>query len=118
MVRRTLQHLDELFHPVPTINNAPPDVIHAICECCLNLLKGVIPFTPHQKRRLVRHKTHIRALVNKKVSQKKKRRYLSQKGGGTALAALLPCRFGRSWEFILKKHEAYGVSSQTSTKPL
>ena len=34
------------------INNVPPEVITAICECSLNLLKGVIPLSPRQKRRL------------------------------------------------------------------
>ena len=71
------------------IDNVPENVITAICECSLNLLKGVIPVTPRQKRRLVRHKTHLRALANKKVLRKRKKRLLSQKGGGL-LTALLP----------------------------
>ena len=56
------------------INNVPPEVIVAICECSLNLLKGVIiiPLTPRQKRRLARYKTHLRVLANKKVSRKQK----------------------------------------------
>ena len=36
------------------IDNVPANVITAICECSLNLLKGVIPVTPRQKRRLAR----------------------------------------------------------------
>jgi hypothetical protein len=35
-----------------------------------------------QKRRLARYKTHLRALANKKVSRKRKKQYLKQKGGG------------------------------------
>ena len=98
-MKRSLPYLQVLAKAKPKlrgliINNAPADVINAICECCLNLLKGVIPLTPHQKRRLARYKTHLRGLANKKVSQKKKRRYLSQKGGGGALAALLPVALG------------------------
>ena len=71
------------------LNNAPPHALTAICECSLNLLKGVVPLTPRQKRRLVRYKTHLRALANKKVSAKRKKFYLNQKGGNI-LAALLP----------------------------
>ena len=71
------------------INNVPEEVITAICECSLNLLKGVIPLTPGQKRRLARHKTHLRALVDKRVSRKRKRASLNQKGG-VLLSALLP----------------------------
>ena len=41
------------------IDNVSANVITAICECSLNLLKGVIPVTPRQKRRLARYKTHL-----------------------------------------------------------
>ena len=71
------------------INNVPPEVITAICECSLNLLKGVIPVTPQQKRRLACHKTHLRDLASKKVSRKQKKQRLNQKGGNL-LSALLP----------------------------
>ena len=71
------------------INNVPAEVISAICECSLNLLKGIVPLTPRQKRRLVRYKTHLRDLANKKVSRKRKRQRLNQKGGNL-LSDLLP----------------------------
>ena len=71
------------------IDNVSANVITAICECSLNLLKGVIPVTPRQKRRLARYKTHLRDLANKKVSRKRKKLYLNQKGGNL-LSALLP----------------------------
>ena len=70
-------------------NNVPASVLLAICECSLNLLKGVTPLTPRQKRRLARYKTHFRALVNRKVSRKKKKAYLNQRGWNL-LGALLP----------------------------
>ena len=38
------------------INNVPLEVITAICECSLNLFKGVIPLSPRQKRRLARQR--------------------------------------------------------------
>ena len=71
------------------IDNVPENVITAICECSLNLLKGVIPVTQRQKRRLARYKTHLRALASEKVSRKRKKLYLNQKGGNL-LTALLP----------------------------
>ena len=70
------------------INNVPAGVITAICECSLNLLKGVIPLMPRQKR-LARYKTHLCDLANKKVSRKRKKQRLNQKGGNL-LSALLP----------------------------
>ena len=71
------------------INHGPVDVLTCVCECCYNLLKGTVPLTPSQKRRLSRYKKHLRALADKKVSRVKKRRVLNQKGGNL-LAALLP----------------------------
>jgi hypothetical protein len=60
------------------------------CECSLNLLKGVVPLTPCQKRRLVRYKAHLRDLANKKVSRKRKRQRLNQKGGNLRSDLLPP----------------------------
>jgi hypothetical protein len=71
------------------IAHATSEVLFAVCECSLNLLKGVIPLTPRQKRMLSRYKTHLRALTNKKVSKKRKKRYLTQKGG-CLLTTVLP----------------------------
>ena len=71
------------------INNVPAEVITAIYECSLNLLKGVIPLSPRQKRRLARYKTHLCDLASKKVSRKRKKQRLNQKGGNL-LSALLP----------------------------
>jgi hypothetical protein len=70
-------------------NNVPAEVITAICECSLNLLKGVIPLSPRQKRRLARYKTHLRDLASKKVSRRRKKQRLNKKGGNL-MSALLP----------------------------
>ena len=40
------------------IKRCPVSLITSICECALNLLKGVIPLTPRHKRRLARYKIH------------------------------------------------------------
>ena len=75
------------------IKNLPESVITAICDCCLNTLKGVIPLTPRQKRRLAPCKTQLRALANRKVSRKRKKTYLTQKGGAF-LPSILPAALG------------------------
>ena len=71
------------------IEHGPVSLITSICECALNLLKGVIPLTPRQKRRLAWYKIHLRGLANKKVLRKKKKHFLNQKGGNL-LTGLLP----------------------------
>ena len=72
------------------IEHGPADVLTGVCECCYNLLKGTVPLTPSQKRRLSRYKKHLRTLADKKVSRVKKRRILNQKGGNLLTALLLP----------------------------
>ena len=97
------------------IDNVPESVITTICECGLNLLKGVIQLTSPQKRRLARHKTHLRALANKKVSRKKKKQYLNQKGGifCSQLCFLL------FWEFwVVCWHEANGIMRSANAEKL
>ena len=75
------------------IKKVPESVITAICECCLNTLKGVIRLTPRQKRRLAPYKTQLRALANRKVSRKCKKTYLMQRGGAL-LPFVLPVALG------------------------
>ena len=94
-VERALPLLQTLISSKPVlrkaiIDHATPDLIHAITEIIYNTLKGVIELTPDQKRRLSRYKEQFRALVNKRLSVKKKRKILNQKGTGAALAALIP----------------------------
>ena len=54
------------------IEHGPVSLITSICECALNLLKGVIPLTPRQKRRLARYKTHLRGLAAKKYLERER----------------------------------------------
>ncbi len=91
-VKRTLPLLQVLAKSKPQIRNAiiehgPTDLIKAISEIVLNVLKGVIKITPRQKKRLARYKNKLRDLTSNKVSQKVKRKFLSQKGGGGGLLA-------------------------------
>ena len=72
------------------IKNVPESVITAIYECCLNTLKRVIPLTPRQKRRLALCKTQLCVLANREVSRKRKKTYLTQRGGALLLFVLPP----------------------------
>ncbi len=95
-VKRALPLLQVIAKAKPKARNAiiqhaPTDLIKAISEIVLNVLKGVVRLTAAQKKRLVRYKNKLRALASNKVSQKIKRKFLTQKGGGggAALAGIL-----------------------------
>ena len=62
------------------IKTADKGFIDALCECCLNVLHGNIPLSNKQKKKLKKHKTTLRQLVNKKISITRKKALL-QKGG-------------------------------------
>ena len=96
-VKRALPLLQVIAKSKPKVRNTiiehgPADLIKAISQIVLNVLKGVIKLTAAQKKRLVRYKNKLRALASNKVSQRVKKRFLTQKGGGggAALAVLLP----------------------------
>ena len=95
VVKRALPLLQTLLASKPIlrkaiIDHASPNLINAISEIVWNMLKGVIKLTPEQIRRLSRYKEQFRSLVNKRLSIKKKRKILNQKGTGAGLAALVP----------------------------
>ena len=74
-----------LCHVKPTVarallKGASPDFIKSLSEVCLNVLKGNVPLTPTQKRRLSRFKQDVRCMAKKTTSLKKKKTIL-QKGG-------------------------------------
>ena len=77
-VKASLPYLQVLWTTKPclqkvNIDQARNNVIDAICECSLNVVKGVTPLAPRQKRCLPPYKTQLRALAKKKISQKQKR---------------------------------------------
>ena len=95
VVRRALPLLKVLVDARPKfkkaiIKHAPTELVTAISEIVLNLIKGVIKLTAHQKKRLSRYKKELLALAKKKVSQGKKRKILVQKGGSAAVSILVP----------------------------
>lgn len=65
------------------------ELVKTICEVTLNVLKGVVPISKQQKKRLTRYKKVLRALVDKKVSINKKKEFLNQ-SGGNFLPFLIP----------------------------
>ena len=95
VVKRALPLLHTLAEAKPKfkkaiIKHASPELLKAISEIVLNMLKGIIPLSPQQKQRLSRYKNVFRALAKKGLSAVKKRKLLVQKGGGAGLAVLLP----------------------------
>ena len=52
-----------------------------ICDICYNVKLGKINIPPTQIKKLLKHKKHIRELADGKISIKKKRNIINQKGG-------------------------------------
>ena len=86
--------LKVLSHCKPKIRNAilkncENDLIHIICDCVYNVVKGNLPGVTQEKvNKLSHHKTSLIKL-SKKVPIKEKRKILIQKDGGF-LPFLLP----------------------------
>lgn len=86
------------------IKDGDRELLHCLCECALNVLKGHVPLTPTQKKRLSRHKTHLRTLARRNINIGNKKKIL-QRGGfvgallgpvlGTLATTILPGLFGR-----------------------
>jgi hypothetical protein len=57
-----------------------PDLVHCICDCVYNILKGNIPIKDQDKKQLKRHSHKLRELIKKKTTNKK-RKELVQEGG-------------------------------------
>ena len=62
------------------VQTADRDLVECLCECALNVLKGTVPLTPTQKRKLARHKQGLRTLSARKTAVTKKKAVL-QTGG-------------------------------------
>ena len=94
-VRRALPLLKVLVDAPPKlkkaiIKHAPTELVTAISEIVLNLIKGVIKLTASQKKRLSRYKKELLALAKKNIPLGKKRKILVQKGGSAAVSILVP----------------------------
>ena len=73
------------------LKHADKELVTCIGECALNVLKGNVSLKSSQKKKLKRHKKHIRTLADKKIPHSKRKRLLVQKGGflGALLAPIL-----------------------------
>ena len=94
-MRRNIDLLKVLHQAKPKLRKAmlkhlEPSCIKAICDCVLNILKSVVKMSPVQKRKLARHKDHLRVLVKKDAPLKKRRQTIVQKGEGFLTAVLGP----------------------------
>ena len=69
------------------IDDGGLDLVRCICDCVFNVLNGNIELKYEEKKKLEKHKDCLRKLVNKKISDKK-RKHLIQEGG--FLGALIP----------------------------
>jgi hypothetical protein len=84
------------------IQTASKDVIDTICECCLNVLKGTIPLSPHQKKCLAKHRHVLRQMVQKKIPIRQKKKLLVQRGGILPLLPILAPLLGTIGKPLLK----------------
>ena len=73
------------------IQNGDKDLIKCLCEISHNILKGNVPVTSRQKKKLNRFKNTIRQLTNKRQLSLTKKKQLLQKGGflGTLLGPII-----------------------------
>lgn len=98
-----LCHTNRLQQKV-LLRTADEQLVKCICECALNVLKGVVGLKPGIKNRLKKHKSVLRQLAagsiasqrgagratyRKKYSWKAKKRLMLQKGCGVFLPLLL-----------------------------
>ena len=63
------------------LSSSSDHLVRAVSEICLNAIKGGLPLSRQQIKRLTPHRNLICYLATKKHSLKKKRRLLTQKGG-------------------------------------
>jgi len=74
------------------IANCKSELVKNLSECSLKLLRGNVKLTPCQKRKLRKHRVHLRKLADKRVSISSKKKAIVQRGGFLLplLGAVLP----------------------------
>jgi hypothetical protein len=92
--------LEEKFQKLRLLKEAPPklrkeilrkckrSLLHCLCECALNVLKGNVPLKKLHKTKLSRFKHKLRKLASKKTRVKLKKRIVQT--GGFIDALLTP----------------------------
>lgn len=58
-----------------------PDLCEVIQLCALNVLRGRVPLSAAQKKKLRRHKKLMVKLASKRINKKKKQKIILQDGG-------------------------------------
>ena len=61
------------------INTADDELLKTLCECSLNVLKGGIPVSTHQKQKLRRYKRQLHTLASKNGSLTRKKKTTSKR---------------------------------------
>lgn len=109
LVKKYIHHLHVLNNSEKACNRQefikqqPVDFTKCLCEICDNLLKGNIPLTPKDKKRLERYRKQIRFLAEHKGKNiKAKRVRILQKGGAAFLPILLPSLLTIAAELLRK----------------
>ena len=66
--------------------------VRGLCEVCKNILKGNLPVTEQQKKKLNVHKRKLRKFADKSIKLKAKKKLLGQRGGwlGAVASIALP----------------------------
>ncbi len=70
------------------LNYGPDALITCLCCCCLNLIKGNLPLKQSQLKKLKRHQKWIHNVADTRSTVTKKRKFLTNKGGGASKRAL------------------------------
>src|SRR5215510_14799997 len=72
--------------------NCGPDLLKSVSECALNVLRGNVKLTSCSRRKLRKHRSRLRKVADKSVSNARKRKIIVQRGGFLLplLSAVLP----------------------------
>jgi len=103
-VRKLLRVLQSAHPSVrkELLSGADKDLVIALCECALNVLKGNVPLTSIQKKKLSVYKNLLRQLSCKEVSLEKKKTILVQQGRGLFLPLLLTPIISKIFDYIIR----------------
>lgn len=74
------------------LRHAPKELVYALSEGCINVLKGNVPLSKQKYQKLRRYKKKIRTLANSRIGLRTKQNFVRQNGGfiGLLASALVP----------------------------
>jgi len=72
------------------LEHCDKDLILTLSEIAINVLKGIVNLTSAQKAKLRRYRKQLRALADRQLPLKHKKRHLLQSGGSLLLTLLPP----------------------------